>query len=303
MDGAIERLTGFDPLGGLGSVGGVPHRYLLLDVFAETPLEGNQLAVFADGRSFDGSAMQAVAREMKLSETVFVLPAETGGDARVRIFTPAAELPFAGHPVLGTAVALAAALGKDSVQLETGVGTVTVVLEPGEGRVRCGEMTQPVPSWEGFAATRDLLAALGVERAELPVEEYCNGPRHIMVAIACEQAVAALDPDLGSLGRVAGEAGVSCFAGRDGLFKSRMFAPGLGVAEDPATGSAAGPLAVHGARHGRSRFGQQIEIRQGTEIGRPSLLKARAEGSREAVESVHVGGSVVILGRGELFLG
>lgn len=299
MSEAIERLQSFDPFGEAAQ----PHGYMLLDVFAAAPLEGNQLAVFADGRGLDTSTMQAVARELNLSETVFVLPGESGGDARVRIFTPAAEMPFAGHPVLGSAVVLAAALGRDSVVLETGAGPVNVTLAPGAGRVRSGEMRQPVPSWQPFARADEMLGALGVERAALPVEEYRNGPRHIMVGLDSERAVATLDPDLRLLAAVAGEAGVSCFAGGAGRFKTRMFAPGLGVNEDPATGSAAGPLAVHCARHGASSFGQQIEIRQGAEIGRPSLLRARADGSAEAVEAVTVGGSAVILARGEMFLG
>jgi trans-2,3-dihydro-3-hydroxyanthranilate isomerase len=231
-----------------------------------------------------------------------MLPPESGGDARVRIFTPSAELPFAGHPVLGSAVVLAGALRKDAVVLETGSGPVAVELEPGSGRTRSGEMAQPLPSWERFAAADELLGALGLERSRLPVEEYRNGPRHIMVALDSEAQVAALDPDLRSLASIAGEAGVSCLAGGAGRFKSRMFAPGLGVNEDPATGSAAGPLAVHCARYGESSFGERIEIRQGLEIGRPSLLLARAEGSAEAVESVLVGGATVILARGEMFL-
>ncbi|MCW3033100.1 MAG: phenazine biosynthesis protein PhzF family [Solirubrobacterales bacterium] len=298
MSDALERLIGFDPFGEMSS----PRRYLLLDVFAEAPLEGNQLAVFADGRGLDARTMQSVARELKLSETVFFLPPEAGGDARVRIFTPSAELPFAGHPVLGSAVVLAGALGRDTVVLETASGPVSIKLEPGAGRVRSGEMAQPLPSWERFGAADELLGALGVERSRLPVEEYRNGPRHIMVALDSEQQVASLDPDLRAVSWIAGEAGVSCFAGGAGRFKSRMFAPGLGVNEDPATGSAAGPLAVHCARHGESSFGERIEIRQGGEIGRPSLLQARAVGSSEALESVLVGGTTVMLARGEMFL-
>jgi trans-2,3-dihydro-3-hydroxyanthranilate isomerase len=298
MIDAVERLIGFDPFGDACS----PRRYLLLDVFAEAALEGNQLAVFADGRGLEGTTMQSVARELKLSETVFMLPPDSGGDARIRIFTPSAELPFAGHPVLGSAVVLAGALQQESVVLETGSGPVAIALEPGTGRARSAEMAQPLPSWERFAAAAELLLALGVERSPLPIEEYCNGPRHIMVRLESEQQVASLDPDLRALARIAGEAGVSCFAGGAGRFKSRMFAPGLGVDEDPATGSAAGPLAVHCARHGESAFGEQIEIRQGAEIGRPSLLRARAEGSAEALESVLVGGRTVMLARGEMFL-
>jgi PhzF family phenazine biosynthesis protein len=148
MIDAVERLIGFDPFGDACS----PRRYLLLDVFAEAPLEGNQLAVFADGRGLEGTTMQSVARELKLSETVFMLPPDAGGDARVRIFTPSAELPFAGHPVLGSAVVLAGALQQESVVLETGSGPVAVALEPCAGRARSAEMAQPLPSWERFVA-------------------------------------------------------------------------------------------------------------------------------------------------------
>jgi trans-2,3-dihydro-3-hydroxyanthranilate isomerase len=297
MAPTFEQLSGFDPFGER------PLRsYLLLDVFAQEPLEGNQLAVFMDGRGLDGAQMQAVARELKLAETVFVLPGEQGGDARVRIFTPAIELPFAGHPVLGSAVAVGSALKADRVVLETGSGPVTVELGPETGRLRLAEMSQPVPSWKPFAAAAELLAALGAERSELPVEEYLNGPRHIMVRLGSERAVAALDPDLRAVQRVLGEAGVSCFAGESPRFKSRMFAPGLGVDEDPATGSAAGPLAVHCCRHGLCGFGERIEIRQGIELRRPSLLHARAEGTADAVRAVLVGGASVIVGRGELLL-
>ena len=278
-------------------------RYLLLDVFTDTPLEGNQLAVFTDARALQPPAMQAIAAELKLSETVFLLPPERGGDARARIFTPVAEMPFAGHPVLGCAAVLSQALGRPEVVVETGAGPVAVSFRAGAGRARSGEMSQPVPTWEPFAAEAQTLAALGVERSELPVIEYSNGPRHVMVVLEDEQAVAALEPDMQALARAAGESCVSCFAGRAGRFKTRMFAPALGVPEDPATGSAAGPLAVHCALHGLSGFGRQIEIRQGGEIGRPSLLRARVEGSAESVESVHVGGDAVIVARAELLLG
>ena len=112
--------------------------------------------------------------------------------------------------------------------------------------------------------------------------------------------MAALDPDLHAVQAFAGAATVSCFAGEDGAFKTRVFAPGLGVPEDPATGSAAGPLAVHLVRHGRAAPGQQLEIRQGAELGRPSLLLARADGEGEHFTRVEVGGGVLTVGRGEL---
>jgi trans-2,3-dihydro-3-hydroxyanthranilate isomerase len=307
MPGVLDRLAAFDPFparssGDGGSVGR-PRRYLLLDVFADRPLEGNQLAVFTDGTGLSTAQMQSIALELKLSESVFLLAPEGEGDARVRIFTPSAELPFAGHPVLGAAVVLAGALDATEVVLETGSGPVALQIEPGGGRVRSGSMSQPVPSWEAFAAAEELLAALGASESLLPVEVYENGPRHIYVTLGSEREVAALDPDLRALERIAGEAGVSCFAGGQGSFKTRMFAPGLGVPEDPATGSAAGPLAVHAVRHGLAAGGEEIEIRQGAEIARPSLLKARVQASGESIERVEVGGSAVTIALGELWLG
>ena len=277
------------------------HRYVLLDVFTDTPLQGNQLAVFPDGHEIAARHMQPLARELNLSETVFVLPAQQGGDARIRIFTPTVELAFAGHPVLGTAIVLGAERARDAVSVETGAGSVSVALQGGGARVACGWMQQPIPPWRPYERAAELLQALGVQRSRLPVEAYANGPLHVYVELDSEAQVAALRPDLRALGELEG-VGASCFAGAGGSWKTRMFAPALGVAEDPATGSAAGPLAVHLARHGRIAFGEEIEIRQGAELGRPSLLRARAVGSPERIERVEVGGSAVTVARGEFLL-
>jgi trans-2,3-dihydro-3-hydroxyanthranilate isomerase len=275
--------------------------YQILDVFTDVPLEGNPVAVFTDGEGLGADVMQRAARELNLSETVFLLAADDGdADARVRIFTPATELPFAGHPVLGTAFVLAQRLQSNLVRLQTGAGTVPITLErsAGGGEPVFGEMEQPIPTWEEFDRAQELLAAIGVQRSALAVEVYDNGPRHVFVALDDEDAVASLAPDIGALARL-GEVGVSCFANDGARVKTRMFGPALGVPEDPATGSAAGPLAVHLARHGRTRFGERIEIRQGAEIGRPSVLYAVAEGSGERLERVGVGGSAVLVARGE----
>lgn len=278
------------------------HPYLVLDVFTDVPLQGNQLAVFVEGADVPEELMQRTARELNLSETVFLLAGDASADARIRIFTPAAELPFAGHPTLGSAFVVADRLGLDVVRLRTGAGVVPVVLERSGDSIVYGEMEQPIPAPEVFERRDELLAALGVERSELPVEAYRNGPLHVYVALASAGAVARVAPDLRALERL-GDVGVSCFAGSGVEFKTRMFAPGLGVAEDPATGSAAGPLALHLARHGRIEFGQQISIRQGEEIGRPSLLRARVLGSAERVEKILVGGAAVVVARGEYRLG
>jgi trans-2,3-dihydro-3-hydroxyanthranilate isomerase len=286
----------------LGEVAGVPddgvgRAYLLLDVFTETPLEGNQLAVLADGRGLSGERMQALARETNLSETVFVLPAEKGGDARIRIFTPLSELSFAGHPTLGTAFAVGVALEREAVRLETGVGLIPVELERRDARPGFGRMQQAIPTWAPYEREAELLAALGVERSGLPVEAYENGPLHVYVELESTDAVAALRPDMAALTEL-GEIGANCFAGSGGRWKTRMFAPADGVAEDPATGSAAGPLAIHLCRHGRVAFGEEIEISQGEELGRPSILRARASGSGDSVESVEVAGGAVIVAGG-----
>ena len=276
-------------------------RYVVADVFTDTPLEGNQLAVFTDARDIPEAQLQPLAREMNYSETVFVLPPKGEGHARIRIFTPAAEIPFAGHPLLGSAFVLGGPLQLSEIKLETGAGVVPVLLEREGARIVFGRMVQPVPTVEPYARADELLAAVGVDRAELPVELYDNGARHVYVALASEDEVAALEPDLPRLAKL-DILGTSCFAGAGTRWKTRMFAPGNGVPEDPATGSAAGPLAVHLARHGRIEFGQEIEISQGAELRRPSKLYARVGGSAERIERVEVGGSSVVVARGEFRL-
>jgi len=275
-------------------------RYVVCDVFTNTALEGNQLAVFTDGRELDDATMQKLAKEMNYSESVFVLPPENGGHARIRIFTPAVELPFAGHPVLGSAFVLGAPLQLVEIRLETGAGVVPITLEREGARIVFGRMQQPVPEHDLFPEADALQDVLGV-RSQLPVEIYYLGPNHVYLELSTPDEVAALQPDFAGIERVT-SAGVNCFAGAGKKWKTRMFAPGSGAPEDPATGSAAGPLALHLARHGRIEFGDEIEISQGDEIGRPSKLYARVTGTAEAVESVEVGGSAVVVARGEFRL-
>ena len=276
-------------------------RYTIADVFTEVPLEGNQVAVFTDASGLSTETMQRAAREMNLSETVFVFRSEDpNAHLRVRIFTPTTELPFAGHPVLGTAFVVGGAMGSSVVRLETGLGVVPVTLSRADGGAPYyGEMEQPIPSPEPFPKIDELLAALGVSGYDgLPIETYRNGPAHVYIELPSPDAVGALHPDLGALQRL-GTYGINCFAGSGDRYKTRMFGPALGVPEDPATGSAAGPLAVHLVRHGRVAFGTDIEIVQGVEIARRSVLRARVEGDADRIERVLVGGSVVIVARGE----
>jgi trans-2,3-dihydro-3-hydroxyanthranilate isomerase len=277
-------------------------RYVVCDVFTDVPLAGNQLAVFTDARALDPLTMQLLARETNLSETVFVLPPSSGdADVRIRIFTPSRELPFAGHPTLGTAFVLGGPLQKVVIRLETGAGVVPVELEREGPKIVFGRMDQPIPVWSPAANADGILAAVGAASSGLPIERYDLGPGHVYLELGSPAEVAALEPDFGALAKATND-GVNCFA-RDGArWKTRMFAPNHGVNEDPATGSAAGPLAVHLARHGRIAWGEQIEISQGVEINRPSTLYAEAHGSGDEIERVVVGGSAVIVARGEFSL-
>jgi trans-2,3-dihydro-3-hydroxyanthranilate isomerase len=267
--------------------------YLIADVFTSRPLEGNQLGVFLDARGMAADLMQRTARELNLSETVFLFPADNSkSDVKVRIFTPGRELPFAGHPCLGAGFVLARRTGAKRVTLETGLGPIPLTFDD-DGY---GQMEQQVPIGEPFERTQDLFDALHVTASGLPVEAYRNGPRHVYVELPDAAAVTSLKPDFGKLKEL--DMGVSCFAGHGSTWKTRMFAPALGVNEDPATGSAAGPLGVHLTRHGRIAPGQRIELSQGAEIGRPSTLYVTVEGTKDAIEHVYVGGYTVVVAEG-----
>jgi trans-2,3-dihydro-3-hydroxyanthranilate isomerase len=278
-------------------------RFNVVDVFTDTPLQGNQLAVFTDAREIPEDKLQDLAREVGFSETVFVYPATAeGAHARIRIFTPGVEVPFAGHPTLGSAFVLAGPLQLGEIRLETGNGVVPVRLEREGARIIFGRMTQPIPTIATYEDEARLLEAIGVERSELPVEIYDNGLHHVFVVLGSKDEVAALRPDLARLADVPEVIGINCLAGSGTSWKTRMFIPSGGIAEDPATGSAAGPLALHLARHGRIAFGDEIEITQGVEIQRPSKLYARVDGSAERIERIEVGGSAVVVARGEFRL-
>ncbi len=200
--------------------------------------------------------------------------------------------------MLGTAFVLGGPLQRGVLALETKGGLVSVELERGEaGGIVFGRMVQPVPTIEPYAEPESLFRALGVEGSRLPVERYDNGLTHTLVTLGSREEVAALHPDLSALGEL--EVMVSCFAGSDTSWKTRMFAPYGGVAEDPATGSAAGPLACHLCRHGLVEWGTEVVIEQGAELGRPSTLYARVEGAGGSIERVEVGGRAVVVARGE----
>jgi trans-2,3-dihydro-3-hydroxyanthranilate isomerase len=171
------------------------HRYTVVDVFTDRPMTGNQLAVFTNGSEVPDSLLQPLAREMNFSETVFVYPRTNAADARMRIFTPVTELPFAGHPILGTAFVLASLSELDEIRLQTGAGVVAVRIERVDRRPVFGWMTQPVPTVRRFKRGDELLALLDVQRSALPIEIYDNGVEHLYVMLDSEAAVGRLRPD------------------------------------------------------------------------------------------------------------
>lgn len=275
--------------------------YTVVDAFAAEPLRGNPVGVFFDADDIPAERMQRIAREMNLSEVTFVLAPRAGGDARIRIFTPVNELPFAGHPLLGTAIALGGRTAGDRLVLETAMGAVPFELHRRGDTVHAAWMRQPVPRWQLFDRAGELLQALGLTASTVPVEIYHNGPRHVFVGLPGIEALAALDPDHRALAAFPDQA-TNCFAGVDGRWRNRMFSPAYGVVEDAATGSAAGPLAVHLARHGLITPGRRIEIEQGVEIGRSALMYATATWDEGRVSTVEVGGSGALFAHGTAYV-
>jgi trans-2,3-dihydro-3-hydroxyanthranilate isomerase len=282
------------------------YRYRVVDVFTKEALAGNALAVFLDAVTLDTATMQKIAREINLAETTFVLP-PTRKDctARVRIFTPVEEMVFAGHPTLGTAYVLAAESqlpwGQMRFQLEEKVGAVPVRIEPGE-RPRFWLTTPAIVEGreaEGEACARAL--GVGVEDLLGPAPQMLSaGNPNLYVALRSKDAVDRAFLDLAGLrGLKQPGDGLFCvfvFAPVEGGVYARMFAPEHGIVEDPATGSATGPLAVYLRKHGLVT-GDEFVSEQGVKMGRRSLLYVRVEGER-----IEVGGYVTAVAEAVLTL-
>jgi trans-2,3-dihydro-3-hydroxyanthranilate isomerase len=298
-------------------------RYLHYDVFTSHPFEGNQLAVFVDARGLTTAQMQRLTNEMNFAESTFLLPAEASDtDVRMRIFTPAREMPMAGHPTVGTTFALAhegtIAAGRPRWVFGLNVGPTPVTLDWDGAALTTAWMDQGRPDYRApGTAPDDLLRAVGADRAAwaatgLPVEEGSCGAAFYYVPLASRAAVDACDPDPGALRRLqsafaGAHVGVFVFSaepGADGAtVYSRMFAPGAGVAEDPATGAASGPLGGYLVRHGvvAPAAASRIVSAQGVAMGRPSRVQVRVEAaSPAAITRVHVGGAAVRIGEGTI---
>ena len=293
------------------------------DVFTDCPFEGNQLAVFPDARGLATRQMQALANEMNFAESTFILPAESAGtDARMRIFTPAREMPMAGHPTIGSTFALAEsgviAAGRERWVFGLNVGPTPVALEWHDGALARAWMDQGRPEFRVPVASEEaVLDALHADRASwaatgLPITEGSCGAAFFYIPLASRAAVDACDPDAAAVRRLASAFGgahiglfvFSAASASDGAtVYARMFAPDAGVVEDPATGSATGPLAAYLVQHGVVALAARAQIvsLQGVKMGRPSRLLARVEATApDAITRVHVGGSAVRVGEGTI---
>lgn len=251
------------------------HKYTIVNSFGEKLFSGNPVAVFFDCDDLDSKVMQKLAAELHLSETTFICSPQKSGDACVKIFTPVNELGFAGHPLLGTALALFRKTSSSKLKIETKKGifnfSVRKIKEyPFTAYI---QMEQPIPVVSHYEYKQELLEALGVKESILPVEMYDVGPRHVFVGVENIATLSAIRPDLKKLSAFSNMAALCFCADGLGAWRLRMFSPAYGVTEDAATGSAAGPLAMHLARYGLTEFGKEIEILQGVEMGRPSYMK------------------------------
>ena len=287
-----------------------------VDVFTDRPFAGNPLAVFPDATGLDAGEMQAIAREMNLSETTFVTPAEAGGSAHVRIFTPELELPFAGHPSVGTACELvrlgivAAVTPVTNVVLELGVGPTLVEVEVRDGEPVAATVHQGAPRFFAPAGREAAAAVLGLATSDLHDQldpmPVGTGLTYTIIPLRDTDALARIALDvvrLRAFEAAHGEVYPCAFTGEDDPWiEARGLFPFAGIAEDPATGSAAGPLAAYLARAGLLAPGEVRVVLQGRHIGRPSLLAVSVVGAADAIEDVLVGGPVQPVLQGELSL-
>ena len=295
-------------------------RYLHYDVFTSTPHAGNQLAVFMEPAGLATEAMAAMTREMSFSECTFAFPAEAAGtDIRLRIFGRAGnEMPFAGHPVIGSTFALAdegvIPAGKREVVFGLGIGPTPVALEWESGRLRFAWMTQQLPVYgQTLPATPALAAAIGVEPAQLmtglPIQEVSCGSAFFIAPLATRAAVDAVQMNARELDAIFKAAGVTrrgifVFTTEKGADGATLYSRMVGATgvEDPATGSASGPLGCYAVKHGLVAAAEAgtIVSSQGVKMGRPSRIHIRLGTSGAEVTRVQVGGTSVLVGDGRL---
>jgi trans-2,3-dihydro-3-hydroxyanthranilate isomerase len=300
------------------------YRYLHYDVFTDHLFGGNQLAVVLDGRGLATETMQAIAKEMNFSETTFVLPPEQAEtDVRMRIFTPGEELPMAGHPTIGSTFALARTgvieRGRERFVFGLGIGPVPVALTWKGDDLSFAWMTQPNPTFgdplpnPAAAAAALSVSPPAVAGTGLPVQVVSCGVPFLFVPLTSRAAVDNATVNLGALEDLlqsskSGARGVFLFSAERSADRatvySRLFAPDIGVAEDPATGSASGPLGCYLVRHkvvSKEKAGAMLSL-QGVKMGRPSHVHISVGLEKGEITSVRVGGESVLAGEGTLYV-
>ncbi len=300
-------------------------KFYQADVFTGQAFGGNPVAVFPDAQGLTDYQLQQIAREMNLSETVFVLPpTDEAAVVRLRIFTPTQEIPFAGHPVLGTFYVLAhlgliaITDGVTRVMQECNIGLFPVEIHARDGEITRIVMTQPKPLFIGSVEETedlfDLAKALGLSRNQIvdtkkPVMLVSTGLPVVIVPVRTLTAVRSIDPDSAAIVEVCGRLGVNGImvfttitVEDHATVHARMFAPAIGILEDPATGSASGAMGAYLVHNGLVEVGPLTEviIEQGYEIERPSRILVQVESEDDAIQSVKVGGQVVMVVEGTL---
>jgi trans-2,3-dihydro-3-hydroxyanthranilate isomerase len=296
--------------------------FVLVDVFTSRPFGGNQLAVFTDGAALSPAEMQELAHEMNFSESTFVMPPEASGARRVRIFTPMREMPMAGHPTVGTTWVLASrgeiALSSSSVDatLLLGIGPVTVTVESAGGKPDFVWMAHREAEFGATRSDRDRIAgALGITAADirddLPIQIVSTGFPFLFVPIRTLDALAKCAPNAPALAALSkpGAPVLATYmfvANESGEFapRSRMFAPHDGVAEDPATGGAAGPFGAYAGKYQLIKADPKTSflINQGVEMGRPSEIRVEVARKDSGTHAIRIGGRCAIVGEGSMFL-
>ncbi len=296
--------------------------FILVDVFTSRPFGGNQLAVFTDGAALSSSEMQELAHEMNFSESTFVMPVDSSGARRLRIFTPTHEMPMAGHPTVGTTWVLATRgeIALDSARVDAtlilGIGPVTVTIESSGAKPDFVWMAHREPEFGAKREDRKRIAeALGITAADirddLPIQIVSTGVPFIFVPIRTLEALAKCAPNAAALAGLfkPGEQILPLYmfvANESGEFapRSRMFAPHDGVAEDPATGGASAPFGAYAASYGLINPAPKASfvIQQGVEMGRPSEIHVEVARKDSGPFAIRIGGRCAIVGSGEIIL-
>jgi trans-2,3-dihydro-3-hydroxyanthranilate isomerase len=286
--------------------------FVQVDVFTSVPLEGNQLAVFPDARGMSDAEMQSVAKEMNLSETTFIFPGdiitERERGVRVRIFTVKEELPFAGHPTLGTAMVLRGDTAAEEIALDLNVGRIPVGFSTKEG-LPFGLMTQRDPEFGQMHAREEVARAAGLEpdqiSSDVPIQTVSTGNAFAIVPVNSLATLQNLSPSWATMGAYLSktDAKFFYFVARQALnpeakLQARMI---FYNGEDPATGSAAGPCIAWAVKYGVVPSAQQVLLEQGVEMKRRSRIFVSAELESDKIINVRVGGHVVEVVRGEIF--